>query len=299
MKSHEQQKELKPLIEKYAIVDSDGKPNAILLETLKALELPHDGTLKSIVGITQKKFFQRDQDGQRKERWEINEVMPEFREKIMPLLNNLGMLQEFSPSTKKYDSILILGDVATKVRNRIRYLKDLSEKGLRANKIILLGGERPLMDSDRETPEILLDRNNQILAIRKDWIPPQKMPTTEIGMMKLIWDQAELPQELRKIKAEFINARLKTNPKTGRLDRPTTKDTIEKWLETVPQEGKFLAISNNPHIGYQHSVLKTYLPKGFKVETVGPKASSNLPLAFYLGEITRWLYQENQRLLKP
>lgn len=82
--------------------------------------------------------------------------------------------------------------------------------------------------------------------------------------------------------------------------RPTTEDTIKKWLETNPSSGTCLAISNNPHIGYQHSVLKTYLPDEFKLETVGSSASLELPMAFYLGEMARWMYQERQRLLlKP
>ena len=66
-------------VEDFAIVDAEGKPNSTLLELLGVLELPHDGTLNSIVSVTQEKFFQRRPDGQRKERWELDEVMPEFR----------------------------------------------------------------------------------------------------------------------------------------------------------------------------------------------------------------------------
>ncbi len=291
--------EKKSLIEECAIVSPQGKPNAALLEVLKVLELLHDGTLNSIVAITQKKFLQTSPDGQRRERWELEEIMPEFRKKLMPHLDKLGMVDEIPPSKEKYDGVFMLGELVLGVRERLSYLSRLWEKGTRFDKIIFLGGERPLMDSGRETPKTLLDRNNKELPIREDWLPPNALPTTEFGMMKLVWDQAKLPQGLKEVKVEFVNAPLIYNPKTGRVDRPTTKDTIEKWLETNPREGKFLAISNNPYIGYQHSVLKTYLPRGFQVETVGPKAPLNLPLSFYLGEMARWLYQEKLRLFEP
>ena len=103
---------------------------------------------------------------------------------------------------------------------------------------------------------------------------------------------------MKQIQTEWINAPLKPNVTGTKFLRPTTEDSIKIWLETKPAERKILAVSNNPHIGYQESVLKTYLPKDLNLETVGPAASLKLPLAFYLGEMTRWLYQEQIRLKK-
>ena len=218
----------------------------------------------------------------------------------MPILGKLGMLDEIPPINDLYDHVLIPGALVTRVRTRLKYLIDLWQKGLRFKEINFLRGERPLAESGRETPEALLDNNNQELPFREGWQPPQELPTTELEMMKLVWDQADLPQGLRHSQVKWINAPMKPNPSGGRPLRPTTEDTIKKWLETNPSSGTCLDISNNPHIGYQHSVLKTHLPDELKLETVGSSASLELPLAFYLGEMSRWLYQEKQRLLlKP
>lgn len=283
-------------IEDFPIVSPEGKPNSTLLELLHVLELTHDGTLDSIVSITQQKFFQRRPDGIRKERWEIDEVMPEFRGQVMPFLGKLGMLDEIPPANDEYDHVLIPGALVTRVRTRVKYVADLYQKGLKFKTINFLGGERPLADSGRETQDVLLDHNNKELPFREGWKPPFELPTTELGMMQLVWDQADLPSGLRRAEIRWINAPMKPNPSGGIMLRPTTEDTIKKWIETNPSSGVCLAISNNPHIRYQQSVLKTYLPAEFKVETVGSAASPNLPLAFYLGEMARWLYQERLRL---
>lgn len=285
----------KPVVERFPIVNSEGKPSANLIELLQVLKLPHDGTLNSIVSITQEKFFQTRSDGQRKERWELDEVMPEFRGQVMPVLDRLGMLAEIAPSSDRYDYALMPGALVTRVRTRLKYLSDLWEKAVRSHKLVFLGSERPLAESRRET-EILLDPNNQELPFRAEWQPPQELPTTELGMMQLVWDQANLPKDLRQVNTEWINAPMKSDPSGGRPLRPSTEDTIQEWLKTKPYAGTCIALSNNPHIAYQHSVLKTHLPKDFSLETVGPSASLNLPLAFYLGEMARWLYQERQRL---
>jgi len=297
METKENFQQKMPTIENYPAVNSEGKPSSIILRMMDVLELPNDGTLKNIVDITQEKFFQKKPDGQRKERWEIEEVVPHLREDVMPILDKLGMLKEFFPSEKKYDSALILGALTPSVRKRLNYLGDLWENGIRFDKIVFLGGERPL-EPTKESPGILFDRKNEELLIRVDWQPPKEMPKTELEMMRMVWDQAKLPREMKKIRTQWIDAPMKPNSAGIKLLRPTTEDSIKIWREVKPIERKILAVSNNPHIGYQESVLKTYLPKDFNVETVGPAASLKLPLAFYLGEMSRWLYQEQIRLKK-
>ncbi len=286
-----------PLISQHLrVVDKEGNPTLPVIELLNILQLPHDRTLKSIVEITQQKFFQRDKEGQRKERWELEELMPEFRMEVIPVLDQLGMLREIPPSTTHYDGALMFGDLVTRVRTRLAYLKDLWKKGVRFDELIFLGGERPLAESGKETPDILYNRLNRDLPFRRDWQANFEIPTTELGMMQLVWDQADLPQDLRNVRVRWINAPMKPNPKGGKPLRPTTKVAFEIWFENYLLKDNYLAVSNNPHIGYQHSVLKTYMPEAINVETVGHRASLGLPMAFYLGEFARWLYQEKQRL---
>src|SRR3989338_1920251 len=96
-------------IENYAIVNPEGKPSSAILEMMEVLGLRHNSTLKSIVDITQEKFFQKKADGQRKERWEIDEVVPHLRQQVMPILDKLGMLKEFAPTENRHDNALMLG----------------------------------------------------------------------------------------------------------------------------------------------------------------------------------------------
>jgi hypothetical protein len=297
MDIHESLNSKIPTVENFPIVNREGKPSPAVLQMMDVLELPHDGTLNSVVKITQEKFFQRKSDGQRKERWEIDEVIPHLREKAMPVFDKLGMLKEFFPSERKYESALMLGALLPSIRKRLNYLGDLWENGIRFDKIVFLGGERPL-EITRENQDALLDKNNPDLLTENDWQAPEKLPTTELEMMKFVWNQGKLPHDLKQIQTQWINAPLKSNSTGEKLLRPTTEDTIKIWLKNNPAERKMLAISNNPHIGYQQSVLKTYLPKDYKIETVGSAASSNLSLAYYLGEMSRWLYQEQIRLQK-
>ena len=85
METKENFQQKMPTIENYPAVNSEGKPSSIILRMMDVLELPNDGTLKNIVDITQEKFFQKKPDGQRKERWEIEEVVPHLREDVMPI----------------------------------------------------------------------------------------------------------------------------------------------------------------------------------------------------------------------
>ena len=91
--------------------------------------------------------------------------------------------------------------------------------------------------------------------------------------------------------------------------RPTTKDTIENWIKKEElKQGTCLAISSQPHVAYQHSVLRTCLPKAFSLQTAGPAIIDNLSslddlknyntiqIGVILDALTRLLYQENERL---
>ncbi len=76
------------------------------------------------------------------------------------------------------------------------------------------------------------------------------------------------------------------------IKRPTTGDTIKLWLTELAPQGKILAISNQPYVGYQHAVLKSFVPKELLVETVGPKTAV-VNSDIVVDNLARWLYQEN------
>ena len=76
--------------------------------------------------------------------------------------------------------------------------------------------------------------------------------------------------------------------------KASTADTFIDWLKQNPESGSCLVISNNPYIGYQDLVARTFLPSDFKIETVGSQGSGE-KVSVYLDNLARWLYQEKQR----
>ncbi len=275
-----------------ALLDPRGNPTKQLLDLLAFLHIQHDGTLESIVQATQKEWLR--QAG--KERWQVEEKYAELHEQLMPYLEKVITLQEIKPLQKQYDYAVILGATVSRIRMRLAYLADLWHSGLRVNNIVFLTGQRPL-DPEQEKPENLLNANNGILPFKKDWQAPKQLPTMETDMAKLVYDQANLPENLRVIPVEFIDAPAqKTQP--GAMRRPNTLDTINSWLKTNPKPGFCLCVSTQPHIGYQDAVMRTYMPAAFQLETVGPAAWSSVHNVIILDALARWLYQEQHNRQK-
>ena len=274
-----------------SILDKHGRPNPALCIILNELMILHDNTLDTIVQATQAAWLRPAG----KERWQITDPYSmQTYQTIKPHLEELGLVHAIKPMHKQYDYVLLLGATVESISRRIAHLTTLCNAGIDFKEVIILSGSRNL-DETKETIEKLL--NNQYLTfnneekIRQDWAKI----TTEIEMIQFIFSHARLPEKLaNEIKITFINA-----PKKQRTDgswtRPTTNDTIQCWLEQNPKKGTCLAISDQPHVLYQQSVLATLLPAVFPVETIGKEAPKETKLTVFLDALTRLLYQEQQR----
>lgn len=271
------------------LFDNNGNPSQPLQALLELTGIEHDGTLSSIVEKTQKQWLR----AAGKERWEIDEMFPEKRAEALALLDTLGCIAEVKPTHTHYDYAVVLGTTVQRVRTRLQYLINLHNAGVQCNKIIVLGSERPL-DAMLEHATVLLDCNNGFLACKPNWSLKSDAPKTETEMMKMVYDQAELPDSFANIPVTFIDTRMIKND-NGTLRRPSTGDTIHSWLATNPEEGSCLFISNNPFIGYQDSVVRTFMPTNFIVETVGAATTNDVKLSVHLDNCARWLYQEKIR----
>jgi len=287
---------------KNSILDTHDKPSQTLLDLLDLLKTPHDGSLQSIVTATQKAWLR--QSG--KERWQVDELYPEMRETLTPYFKELGLFDEIKPSKKHYDYIVLLGSTVSSFRDKMAHMITLWQRGIRFNQVIMLGSERKL-DPIIESKEILLDAQNPYLPVRADWHYDSKPITTEYEMLKMVYDQADLPAELRAIPVTTINAPNTINP-DGAVKRATTDDTIFAWLKENPTPGSSLFISHQPFIWYQDSAVRTFMPETFEIETVCPKIEreSGSPLCEngvkanleILDALARFLYQENLRVQK-
>lgn len=268
-------------------------PTSALADVLALTHIAHDNTLESIITMTQ---VTQDRGGwlrsTGKERWEIDEVFADKRDVLLPLFDRLGVLKEVTPSQHYYDYAILLGASVFRVRTRLWHLIALWNSGIRFGSIIILSGQRQL-DPQRESYDILFNEQNGILLFKPNWQYDGKEPRTEIDMMKLVFDQSQVPAEWKSLPIIFIDTPMQQTA-YGSWRRPNTQDTIETWLGNNPLHGSILLISNQPFIGYQNAVLQKFIPDNFVIETVGEAASPNIKISIVLDTLARWLYQNYQ-----
>lgn len=241
--------------------DENGMPSAALLETLETFGIKHGGTWQSIQQATEKAWLSH---GRNVDLQEIPSVADEKLERTYSLFTRLEMTQTFSPQGECYDYGVVLGTIAPLVRQRLWFLKKAWESGVRFSTFVFLTGDRPL-DPKTESEKALIDPASCPFPFREGWKWDGHLPTNETEMMRLVFDQLALPQEWRGMPLVVADA-----PKPSGMKRPHTEHTLWTWLEMHPQPGDVLVISDQPFICRQDAVLKSVLPKGFEMETVGP-----------------------------
>ena len=243
--------------------------------------------LENIVNVTQKEWLRRA--GQ--ERWHMQEKFADKRNDFLVLFDELHILNEIKPTQKKYTYVLFLGAALYRTRTRLAYLVYLYNQGIHFDHVIVLGGLRPL-DPSIETERDLLNPDIPGLPLRTDWQAPELLPTTENEMIRLVFEQTDLPFDRSII--TFIDTPMQTKA-DGSITRPITADTVHSWLASNPLPDSCLALSNQPFVCYQDTVIRTYLPSEFYLETVGEGISKSerkeLKIAVTLDAIARWLYQ--------
>jgi hypothetical protein len=165
---------------------------------------------------------------------------------------------------------------------------------VRFSHIYFLSGERPL-DVQYENQNTFIDDSASLLKIRNGWSMPSEFPKTKCEMTQLVWEQSEIPQDMRKeVEVHFINAPMKKDSKNQRLIRPTTEDTVETWLKDLPAYGCYLAITNTPYTNRQDLVVRAIAQKGYSFDTVGSGASEQEKAAIFLDELARYIFQIKQ-----
>lgn len=280
------------VVNEYAILDAQGNSSRELNELLSILKLDHDGSLESIVAVTQKLLKTIRPDN--KERWEIDPTveheLEHGREEKISLLTELGLTQKRISTCDHYDYCVLLGCRLVGFCKRVAYMLELYNVGLRFDSLVVLAGERPLTHDENIT--VLIEMFDKVIPAKKDLQLSTEFPKNEADMMAYVLDAIEMPKDLR-TKIIIIRSPMKMN-KEGVWIRPTTGDTVAEWLTLNPKKGSIVAISDQPYCIYQHSVLKTYLPE-FVIETVGDAAKENLSIALYVDTLARILYQENIR----
>jgi hypothetical protein len=278
-----------PLHRARLFITDQGQPTQATQTLLATLNLSHDGTLQNIVDATQKHLLRPAG----KERWQSPKSAYEDQSnKIVPILKQLGLLQEVQAEQKDYRYGILLGATVTNVRKRLVFLIEEWNRGVRVDELVILAGQR-ILDPDIESAAVLYDRKNDIVPIKQSWQEPEVLPKTETEMMRMVFEQAELPEGLAKIPCTIIDAPMQKTI-DGSIRRPTTGDTVNTWLEKKPNPDSCLVVSCQPYVTYQDSVMRTLMPASFSLETIGARVSEGENLATLLDTVARILYQEYQ-----
>ncbi|MBA3751383.1 hypothetical protein H0X06_01090 [Candidatus Dependentiae bacterium] len=271
----------------HTLIDTTDKPTPTFLKLLEKMNITHNGTLQSIRDETQKAWLRPVG----KERWENEKAFPHHNNDLLPLFKELLLIEKIEPVKQYYSHVVLLGATITSVRNRLAYLIQLWESGIRFDTLIVLTGQRPLYPTI-ESLDLLLTDPLHLVQFKENWSFDGQVPSTETEMIKYIFNQTKTPKEWNVIPLIFVDTPLQKT-ETGEIRRPNTQDTIKEWLSLYnPHPHSILALSNQPVIGYQDAVLRRFFPLNFKIETIGDIDSKNRGISTILDSLARWIYNE-------
>lgn len=295
------------------LFDAAGAPKAALLRLLDVLSLSHNGGLVSITNAMQP-YYQREQrTGRPLERWELAPIHEDRRGVIMPLLRELGLMDEVKPATTMIgprDYGIWLGGPLGAMLARLADLAQLWQGGY-FNNLVFLASQRRLDPVERDAWVELqyvdrTDDDQNLLTIAPDWrrfgrgyrLSPHAGPQTEYDLMGSLWMISALPTLMKEeftaiFGSVYHNYVWIDTPLKQDYRRPNTGDTILYWLDHYRPSGRCLAVSDQPCVRRQQAAIEVALRgrgEAITVETVGPAAPTDVPIALCLRELAAWLY---------
>lgn len=210
------------------------------------------------------------------ERWdtqaetEVNTRICQNESTLLNHLRDLNMVDEIVPQHKHYAYALLMGALKLRVVQRLAYLEHLVQIGHTFDYIVVLGGERPLRDVEKEgLPETV---------------------TTEGQMMTHLVYQSPLLVDKKII---VVNAPMVQKP-DGTLTRPTFEGTLKHFIQSAPQDGSCLVISNNPYVVRPTKMTQRIFDQSrFPTQGAGPALSDGTGILMVMDEFARILYEEN------
>jgi hypothetical protein len=201
------------------------------------------------------------------------------RKKVENIAWEMGLFDGRSPALSNYKYGAWLGAFLDGVRDRLHSLVKEWENGHRFEKLVVFTGERDLRKEKGQQDDIekLCDPNQSPLPFKKGWtLPPDAKYETEYDMMRLVFDQVQLPKDMEdalKDNIEFVNASKVKHPVTGEAVRPGTKDCYVTWLKRNPEKGTIVAASTPLLWTAQHIAGETILGDDYPMDTIAPELS--------------------------
>lgn len=243
----------------------------------------------------------------------------------------LGLVEQRDLPAGHYDQILVLGAVHLGNDKRLRYLRQMMDRGdITTDRIIMMGGERKLFEK-REPEDVLKNLESlQSKGYHDGWLSNfLNKPLAEIDETDLLRLAAldhlgplavkqmhlrlgvndvrslTVPQHRYEFEWRNIPVLLTHTQATSRKDgnaRHTTEMCIEDWVKTFdPADGSTVGfISSQPHLDrmVRSAGRKlTALNKNIKLVPGGPGTTFQTGETIYLGEVARNLYEDKMALL--
>ncbi len=264
----------------YALIDQQGKITTALQELCQLTDIciTNEEDLIKLTEDTQEKWFQGKKG---KERWLFEKFEAKSKEeqaKIITCLTTLGTVSQVTASNSQYDFVLINGAMASCMQARINFLAKEYDRGIRFEKVILLGSQRELNSKFKLEAQLI-----------------EKGCTTEAQALKFLWgDTNNLPDTV-KLTAVSIHAKNKSD-----AQRASTEETIQAFISTQPsfkEKSRLLSVSSNPHIIYQDIEVRAAVKKIHPVivETIGPRPTT-LNIEKHLDSLARCLHSMQYKL---
>ena len=206
------------------------------------------------------------------------------RQKIHALVEQcsqeMGLFAARSPRLQHYTYGVCHGAFLSGVRQNLAQLIVAWKRGVRFDSIVFLTGERTLRkEPGKQDCEEALGNGTGYPFFKKGWTKPTDAPyETEYDMVRLVWDQTELPQDM----AEALRERVTfVNAPRGTHERPSTKDAFTTWISTSkPQPGTIVACSYPLLWSYQQLAGETVLQgSGLVLDTTAPEATDSIRAA--------------------
>lgn len=277
------------------LITEDNKPTTPLRRLFFLDGITGADKLETIIEVTQKRWIGVQQGIDGKERADLvdNLLQRQHKESFINIGKEIGIFEEAKPRASHYAYGVCLGAFLEGVRDRVSLMVESWKRGVRFDKLIFLTGERLLRNGpgEKDDPKLLNDVKKSPLPFRKNWKGIAGRPyQTEYDMVKLVWEQVELPPGMREAlndKVIFINA----TGKNG--NRPTTRDTYATWLkQEQPQPGTIITFSSPMLCYYQQLVAKNVLGNSYPIETIGRRADpEKIRVSVFLDTVAKCLYE--------
>lgn len=225
-----------------------------------------------------------------KERYEIDNNSIDNEEKIIPLLKNLGMIDESIPELKP-DYILILGGARNSNYNRVKYSKKIVDKyNIDNAKIVALSTNRNINEIENEyINEYAKESNTEYEVISKCLENIYKISSsgeevvnkdTNINMMSQIKYYDE------KYKNNSIISL--SSPSSDIKRRANSRDTLLFFLKNfnVGKNQNVLLVTTQIYNYYQfYNLLDLAIDNNFNLECIGCSFDSKINVKLYLQEL--------------